>query len=180
MVENSELLITKAYRLGLDVGYFRHVEETGWVRRELITLHKLSKHLGVLDRVSKAYVDGKKRGTEKRNTELYKSFTWHSFNLGKNRSRGIEQYTSQTEAPRPGRGVGIIGLATIFLGIMVLVLSVLEVQHFDGSMYMSQDSPTKIRSLLNIPKSFLIFGAMSGLLMISAGFVKYLKDISVR
>jgi|GEM_PF-1632763 len=68
--EMAQNIIKRAYILGYEVGYYRHQEAVGWVKKELRRLEEEAEKAGVLDEFIKAYKRGKIDGGKKRIIEI--------------------------------------------------------------------------------------------------------------
>ncbi len=75
-MKKSKKLVTKeelardAYKLGFEVGYYKHYEAVGWVKKEKRRIEDLAKKLGVLDEIMKVYERGKEDGERKKSVGM--------------------------------------------------------------------------------------------------------------
>ena len=67
--EKKELL-KQAYLLGYEVGYYKHYEAVGWVRKKREELEKIAEDYGLQEEVKKAYDRGKIDGERKKSQDL--------------------------------------------------------------------------------------------------------------
>ena len=97
-VEKKELL-KKAYALGFEVGYYRHYEAVGWVRREREKIESLASRYGIEVEVRRAYERGKADGERKKSTDLLEEKEVHGGE--KNLPvRGLEAISTPSREPR--------------------------------------------------------------------------------
>ncbi len=68
--EKIKALLQRAYTLGFEVGYYRHYESVGWVKRELRKIEETANRLGVRERALEVYRKGKTDGERKRSILL--------------------------------------------------------------------------------------------------------------
>jgi len=66
-------LVSRAYRLGFEIGFFGHFESLGWIRREKQYLDSRAKQMSATAAVATAYRRGKRRGEEARRSKLSRS-----------------------------------------------------------------------------------------------------------
>ena len=66
----AEDLIKRAYILGYEVGYYRHQESVGWVKKTLRRYQEEAERAGILEQVLRAYKRGKIDGGRKRVLEI--------------------------------------------------------------------------------------------------------------
>ncbi len=67
---DKKALIKKAYVLGFEVGYYKHYEAVGWVRREREKLEKLALEYGIEREIREAYNRGKLEGEKRKSLDL--------------------------------------------------------------------------------------------------------------
>ncbi len=65
-IEEAKTLLRRAYALGFEVGYYRHYESVGWVKKELRRLEEEAEKLGIKKRLLDIYLKGKADGERKR------------------------------------------------------------------------------------------------------------------
>ncbi len=65
-------LIKKAYALGYEVGYYKHYEYIGWVRKIWNEIEEKASAAGIEEEIKKAYARGKADGERKRSLDLLK------------------------------------------------------------------------------------------------------------
>ena len=63
-------VIKKAYILGFEVGYYKHYDSVGWVRRERDRIEELAEKIGIEKEVERAYRRGISDGATKREQDL--------------------------------------------------------------------------------------------------------------
>ncbi len=68
--ETVRNLIKNAYILGYEVGYYRHQESVGWVKKRLRRFEEEAERAGILDEVMRVYKRGKIDGARKRVIEI--------------------------------------------------------------------------------------------------------------
>ncbi len=69
-VDEKKELLKEAYKLGFEVGYYRHYESVGWVRRKREEIESIAVQEGILDKVREAYDRGKVDGERKKSVDL--------------------------------------------------------------------------------------------------------------
>ena len=68
--EKATDLVSRAYKLGYEIGFYGHYETLGWIRRERAEIDKLAKKLGIVKYVLASYEKGRKRGLEAKRSSL--------------------------------------------------------------------------------------------------------------
>jgi len=68
--ENIRDVLKRGYILGYEVGYYKHQEAVGWVKKELRRLEEEAEKAGILEEFLKAYRRGKIDGGRKRIIEI--------------------------------------------------------------------------------------------------------------
>jgi len=61
-----DTLLSQAYELGVEVGYYGHMENVGWVLSKLRDITSLGEGLGIVDDVTAEYARGKEAGGSRR------------------------------------------------------------------------------------------------------------------
>ncbi len=179
-------LVAKAYRLGLEVGYFAHMEDVGWAQRERRSLVTRASRIGAQEDVDRAYLLGVKSGHERRQSEFFKRFPWSRVKprgitrevpraVGREGPMHRTAITTPSKVSRKGMG-RLVGLLLLVLGILVGTFSALGLGQLTDSSFVSEDSPPEMRSLLSIPQALSALGSVAGVLLAAAGIAKYLKD----
>ncbi len=68
--EIAKDLVKRAYILGYEVGYYRHQDSVGWVKKMLRRYEEEAEKAGILEEVTRAYKRGKIDGARKRVIEI--------------------------------------------------------------------------------------------------------------
>lgn len=68
--EKIKALLWKAYALGYQVGYYRHYESVGWVKREIHKIEEMAEAMGIKEKAIEIYRKGKLEGERKRSILL--------------------------------------------------------------------------------------------------------------
>ena len=71
-VEEKKNLIKKSYALGFEVGYYKHYESVGWVKKAWREIERLAEEMDAEEEVKNAYKKGKIEGERKRSIDLIK------------------------------------------------------------------------------------------------------------
>ena len=68
--EESKELLKKAYMLGFEVGYYRHYESVGWVKKKRDAIENEAIAQNLVEEMRKAYQRGKIDGERKKSQDL--------------------------------------------------------------------------------------------------------------
>ncbi len=63
-------LVERAYKLGFEVGYYKHYESVGWVKKEMEKIIEEAKRLKIVEEIKKAYKKGKIDGKRKKSIDM--------------------------------------------------------------------------------------------------------------
>ncbi len=63
-------LAREAYKLGFEVGYYKHYESVGWVKKERRRIESEAQELGILDEINEMYRRGKEDGARKKSVSM--------------------------------------------------------------------------------------------------------------
>ncbi len=68
--ERAKEILKEAYKLGFEVGYYRHYESVGWVRKKREELEHAAAVEGISSELVKAYERGKVDGERKKSKDM--------------------------------------------------------------------------------------------------------------
>ena len=66
----KKALLERAYKLGFEVGYYKHYESVGWVKKEMEKIIEEAKRLKIIEEIKKAYERGKIDGKKKKSIDM--------------------------------------------------------------------------------------------------------------
>ncbi len=69
-VKEEKEILKKAYLLGYEVGYYKHYDAVGWVKKEREEIEKAGEKYGIVDEIHTAYQRGKVDGERKKSQDL--------------------------------------------------------------------------------------------------------------
>ncbi|MCD6276150.1 MAG: hypothetical protein J7J42_05350 [Thermoplasmata archaeon] len=98
--ERIQKLMERAYALGFEVGYYKHYESVGWVKRELRRIEEEAKKLGIWEKILEIYRRGRADGERKRAMFLIEGEARAETSGGRGRVRGIEEEERRTPIAR--------------------------------------------------------------------------------
>ena len=68
--EQKRDVLKRAYALGFEVGYYKHYESVGWVKKEKRALEEKAREIGIVIEFSETYNRGKEDGERKKSTGM--------------------------------------------------------------------------------------------------------------
>ncbi|NPA74917.1 MAG: hypothetical protein GXO25_02400 [Euryarchaeota archaeon] len=98
--QHGEELVREAYKLGFEVGYYKHYESVGWVKKERRKIEAEAEKLGILERVISAYKRGKVDGARKKSQSMVEEKEVVTVNKGPETVKALKAISPPVREPR--------------------------------------------------------------------------------